>query len=487
MRRSRFLFGLLATIGSWARRRSSRPRAGLDSLGSRAEAPAALLRLHDGGRRRRHRRQAGHVPQVRDEAGARSVWIRSGRAPCTPRSIKDQPGQVPDRQTGSRPDDDVGRRGLVRATRPSSRRSSRGRARTARRCSAVLAARARQPQSAARRRVLHGARQLASPRRRVPLRPACSGCISTTTSPSRWRSRRFAPSSARIVVGPGGEGRGKEVRARPQRPVLRSEDRQAAVPARRAGAREVRRDEAREPVRLHVREVLRRTRPRRGGDDEHGDPAAPTTASDCRARLPRHARSGAFWARRRKSKRSRRASTPGCCRSRFRKPFPKCCSSCVRATIRSRRSSIAAPSPPSTCRRSRRRTSRSRSTRTKTRSRRSGSASSDPPSIELVRTAYLLDAFGDLGNKQQIVDAYKQFSAAVNDIEDGVSEAAMKSHRPIARRSSPASRCWSSSRSRRAKRTSRSRRSTRSTTTCFRSCRNDARGATSRAASRRCR
>jgi len=40
-----------------------------------------------------------------------------------------------------------------------------------------------------------------------------------------------------------------------------------------------------------------------------------------------------------------------------------------------------------------------------------------PAVDKLVRTAYLLDAFGDLGNKQQIVDAFKQFSAAVTDIE----------------------------------------------------------------------
>jgi len=40
-----------------------------------------------------------------------------------------------------------------------------------------------------------------------------------------------------------------------------------------------------------------------------------------------------------------------------------------------------------------------------------------PAVDKLVRTAYLLDAFGDLGNKQQIADAYRQFSAAVNDIE----------------------------------------------------------------------
>jgi len=40
-----------------------------------------------------------------------------------------------------------------------------------------------------------------------------------------------------------------------------------------------------------------------------------------------------------------------------------------------------------------------------------------PAVDKLVRTAYLLDAFGDLGNKQQIMDAFKQFSAAVSDIE----------------------------------------------------------------------
>lgn len=35
----------------------------------------------------------------------------------------------------------------------------------------------------------------------------------------------------------------------------------------------------------------------------------------------------------------------------------------------------------------------------------------------LVRDAYLLDAFGDLGNKQQISDAFAEFSAAVTDIQ----------------------------------------------------------------------
>ena len=36
---------------------------------------------------------------------------------------------------------------------------------------------------------------------------------------------------------------------------------------------------------------------------------------------------------------------------------------------------------------------------------------------QLVRSAYLLDAFGDLGNKQQIVDAFSIFAAAVKDIQ----------------------------------------------------------------------
>jgi Heavy metal binding domain len=40
-----------------------------------------------------------------------------------------------------------------------------------------------------------------------------------------------------------------------------------------------------------------------------------------------------------------------------------------------------------------------------------------PAIAQLVRSAYLLDAFGDLGNKQQIVDAFAMFSAAANEIE----------------------------------------------------------------------
>ncbi len=40
----------------------------------------------------------------------------------------------------------------------------------------------------------------------------------------------------------------------------------------------------------------------------------------------------------------------------------------------------------------------------------------EPAITRLVRSAYLLDAFGDLGNKQQIVDAYTRFNEAVAEI-----------------------------------------------------------------------
>lgn len=39
-----------------------------------------------------------------------------------------------------------------------------------------------------------------------------------------------------------------------------------------------------------------------------------------------------------------------------------------------------------------------------------------PAVKRLVRTSYLLDAFGDLGNKQQIIEAYAQFESAVKEI-----------------------------------------------------------------------
>ena len=41
----------------------------------------------------------------------------------------------------------------------------------------------------------------------------------------------------------------------------------------------------------------------------------------------------------------------------------------------------------------------------------------EPAIAKLVRAAYLLDAFGDIGNRQQIVDAYTRFAAAVDEIE----------------------------------------------------------------------
>ena len=40
----------------------------------------------------------------------------------------------------------------------------------------------------------------------------------------------------------------------------------------------------------------------------------------------------------------------------------------------------------------------------------------EPAITKLVRSAWLLDAFGDIGNKQQIAEAYVQFVEAANDI-----------------------------------------------------------------------
>jgi hypothetical protein len=40
----------------------------------------------------------------------------------------------------------------------------------------------------------------------------------------------------------------------------------------------------------------------------------------------------------------------------------------------------------------------------------------DPAIAKLVRSAYMLDAFGDLGNKEQITEAYAMFLAASKDI-----------------------------------------------------------------------
>jgi hypothetical protein len=40
----------------------------------------------------------------------------------------------------------------------------------------------------------------------------------------------------------------------------------------------------------------------------------------------------------------------------------------------------------------------------------------EPAIRRLVRTAWLLDAFGDVGNRQQIVDAYAIFGAAVDEV-----------------------------------------------------------------------
>ena len=49
----------------------------------------------------------------------------------------------------------------------------------------------------------------------------------------------------------------------------------------------------------------------------------------------------------------------------------------------------------------------------------------------LVRDAYLLDAFGDLGNKQQISDAYADFAAAAKEIQSSLSESRIATTAPI--------------------------------------------------------
>jgi hypothetical protein len=45
-----------------------------------------------------------------------------------------------------------------------------------------------------------------------------------------------------------------------------------------------------------------------------------------------------------------------------------------------------------------------------------GRAIAEPAITRLVRTAWLLDAFGDLGNRQQITEAYASFTSAVDDV-----------------------------------------------------------------------
>jgi heavy metal-binding protein len=49
-------------------------------------------------------------------------------------------------------------------------------------------------------------------------------------------------------------------------------------------------------------------------------------------------------------------------------------------------------------------------------------AQAEPAIQEVVRTAWLLDAFGDLGNRQQITDAYALFSTAVNAVVSALKE-----------------------------------------------------------------
>jgi len=52
----------------------------------------------------------------------------------------------------------------------------------------------------------------------------------------------------------------------------------------------------------------------------------------------------------------------------------------------------------------------------------------EPAIARLVRSAYLLDAFGDIGNKQQITEAYSKFVEAAKDIHSAFPQSAI--HNP---------------------------------------------------------
>ena len=50
----------------------------------------------------------------------------------------------------------------------------------------------------------------------------------------------------------------------------------------------------------------------------------------------------------------------------------------------------------------------------------------EPAISRLVRSAYLLDAFGDIGNKQQISEAYAKFVEASRDIQSSFPQSAIR-------------------------------------------------------------
>jgi hypothetical protein len=50
----------------------------------------------------------------------------------------------------------------------------------------------------------------------------------------------------------------------------------------------------------------------------------------------------------------------------------------------------------------------------------------EPAIAKLVRSAYLLDAFGDIGNKQQITEAYAKFVEAAKDIQSAYPQSAIR-------------------------------------------------------------
>ena len=50
----------------------------------------------------------------------------------------------------------------------------------------------------------------------------------------------------------------------------------------------------------------------------------------------------------------------------------------------------------------------------------------EPAIARLVRSAYLLDAFGDIGNKQQISEAYAKFVEAEKAIHSAFPQSAIR-------------------------------------------------------------
>ena len=241
--------------------------------------------------------------------------------------------------------------------------------------------------------------------------PACSGCISTTTTRSRCRCKQVRGVTAQRRHERSRRGRQELAdSARPQRTLSRSAGRQAAAAGADDREGEVQGGGAGAPVRFRVPAYLEGAG--RGARRRPSTGRAPAPADA--ARRPRRPPAPATG--RRPPKRCR-PSTRRWCRCRFPRRSPRCSPSCARAASKSTRSSTRVvrqrlrAGVPGQGSRARARRAHAR------RCRPNGGRIAEPAIAQLVRTAWLLDAFGDLGNKQQIVDAYAQVRRAAKDIE----------------------------------------------------------------------